>query len=110
MPFLSASTLKLLLRDNDDLYVRSGFGGAWSVLYAGVAFTLGDVFTVFLIDMLIMLLCCWPSLLGAPYLTFVLTAWCRLACDTACERIDCPPAECRFRGNVWVDRKCSSLS
>lgn len=104
-PLLSASTLKLLLRDSDDLYVRSGFGGAWSVLYAGVTFTLGDVLTVFLIDTLIMLLWCWAILLGAPCRpTF---AWYRLVC----ERADCPtPVECRVRGNVWVDRKYSSLS
>lgn len=103
-PFLSASMLKLLLRDSDDLYVRSGFGGGWSVPYADVTFTLGDVFTVFLIDMLIMLLC-WPSLPEVPCLpTF---AWCRLVC----ERADCPaPVEYRLRGSVWVDRKCSSLS
>lgn len=103
-PFLSASTLKLLLRDSDDLYVRSGFGGAWRVLYADV-FTLGDVLTVFLIDMLIMLLWCWLVLPGVPCLPTL--AWCRLVC----ERVDCPPPEvCRLRGNVWVDRKCSSLS
>lgn len=76
------------------------------MLYVDVAFTLGDVLTVFLIDMLIMLLCCWATLPGVPCLPMF--AWCRLL---VCKRVDCPPlVECRLRGNVWVDRKCSSLS